>query len=1167
MKFSKSLKTYILFIFIISSFSVSSFGQGGNKAGSGAKMTNQDPMPQKMNTANRDGIISPASGMMIFNTDCNDYQLFNGEGWIPVNSRDTMPSLGPIRGNVNPCMNATGEKYSVTALKGAVSYRWKVPPEAKIISGQGTTNITVDFGSANGAVYVTAYGKCWRSSGSYLGITLTPGVSVPQAGNHVAFRNQITWNWNAVQGALGYKISATNDYNTATDLGKVTSRVEKNLAGNTLHTRYLWAYFSCGKSAAIVMTKSTSSPVLAVVSTVAVNNITATEATVQATIAADGGSPIIARGICWSQTPNPTRQNPKTYHSLKLGDFERYLKNLLPNTTYYVRAYAVNSSGTAYGNELIFKTSCASYSPVGVSITASANPLCQGTPVTFCATSLNGGTSPSYQWRVNGTVINGATGATYSYTPAASNVVSCQLTSNAECVSGNPALSNTVNLSVNPANPVSVSVIASATQVCEGSEVNFTATAGNGGKNPAYQWKINGKNSEGSTSSLFTYVPANNDVVTCSVTSDNTCVTGNPASSAPITLNSMPVQPVSATISASANPFAPGSLVTFTATAVNAGSDVTYQWLNNGNVVGTSSNTYSCIPWSGDNIICMVKANQKCVKNNPAFSNNIIMTINQYFPTVTTAPVAYNQESGTVGGGEVASDGGSPVSSRGICWSSSPNPTISNDHSTNGFGTGSFSNNLSSLTSNSQYFVRAYATNSSGTAYGQELSFITLPSTTTTAVESVTRNSAKTGGNIIPGGGEYISSRGVCYSTKANPTIADSHTSDGTGTGVFVSNLTGLNENTMYYVRSFAKNAAGIVYGNQQTFSTQAVPETIITDSVTNISLFSARCGGKIASSGGSKFTSSGLCWSTKPNPTVSDNIKINVANTESFVSELTDLSLNTKYYVRTYATNADGTIYGNEVNFTTLQNPVLPVVTTKLITNLTETAATCRGVVLSDGGAPVSSYGVCWSTSPNPTLANSFTADGSGTGEFVSSLTGLNPSTHYYLRAYAVNNVGIAYGNEIEINKFQIGQNFGGGIIFYIDGTGQHGMIAAASDQNTKAQWGCYGTAINKTSSAIGAGQANTTAIVNGCNQPDNAAAICNDLVLNGFNDWFLPSKEELNLMYQKKDIIGGFSSNNYWSSTENEANFTWYQSFYDGYQYSYDKYFTGNVRAVRAF
>jgi Protein of unknown function (DUF1566) len=150
---------------------------------------------------------------------------------------------------------------------------------------------------------------------------------------------------------------------------------------------------------------------------------------------------------------------------------------------------------------------------------------------------------------------------------------------------------------------------------------------------------------------------------------------------------------------------------------------------------------------------------------------------------------------------------------------------------------------------------------------------------------------------------------------------------------------------------------------------------------------------------------------------------------------------------------------------------------------------------------------------------------------------------------------------------SFAIGQSYGGGIIFYIDGTGLHGLISAPTDQSTGAQWGCYGTLIGGTSTAIGTGQANTTAIVNGCSDVGIAARICDDLVLNGYSDWFLPSKDELNQMYLQRIVIGGFANSNYWSSSEYDAVNAWTQDFYLDNQYNYFKNTPYDVRAIRAF
>ncbi len=147
------------------------------------------------------------------------------------------------------------------------------------------------------------------------------------------------------------------------------------------------------------------------------------------------------------------------------------------------------------------------------------------------------------------------------------------------------------------------------------------------------------------------------------------------------------------------------------------------------------------------------------------------------------------------------------------------------------------------------------------------------------------------------------------------------------------------------------------------------------------------------------------------------------------------------------------------------------------------------------------------------------------------------------------------------------IGQQYGGGIIFYVDVTGQHGLIAASSDQSFGIHWGCYGNSILGTSTTIGSGQANTTLIVNGCGDADIAARLCDDLVLNGYSDWFLPSKDELNQMYAQRTVIGNLEYHSYWSSSEESVNYAWFQYFNGSNQYNDPKNTNYFVRAVRAF
>jgi uncharacterized protein (TIGR02145 family) len=262
--------------------------------------------------------------------------------------------------------------------------------------------------------------------------------------------------------------------------------------------------------------------------------------------------------------------------------------------------------------------------PVSVSISGSSNNICQGIPVIFTATPTNGGTNPTYQWKVNG-VNAGAISPNYTYSPSNGDVVQCILTSsNTVCASNNPASSNTISMVVFPNLPVSISVSPSQNPVCAGTTVTFTATPTNGGTTPSYQWKVNGI-SVGMNSPSYSYIPLNNDIVTCILTSSETCSTGNPASSNIVTMTINPLLPVSISIISSSNPFCIGNSVTFTAAPTNGGTNPSYQWKVNGLNVGTNSSTYAYIPISGDIITCTLTSSEICTSGNPASSNSVSM--------------------------------------------------------------------------------------------------------------------------------------------------------------------------------------------------------------------------------------------------------------------------------------------------------------------------------------------------------------------------------------------------------------------------------------------------------------------------------------------------------------------------------------------------------------
>ncbi len=272
--------------------------------------------------------------------------------------------------------------------------------------------------------------------------------------------------------------------------------------------------------------------------------------------------------------------------------------------------------------------------PASVSIVASSNPVCAGIPVTFEATSANGGI-PAYQWKNKGSIIPGATGATYVTTTLSDgDIITVTMTSNLGCATPNTVTSDGITMTVNPNLPVSVSIAASATTICEGTSVTFTATPVNEGTTPSYQWKLNGANVGSNTPTYTNAALTNGNNVTCVLTSNATCATGSPATSNTINMTVNPVLPVSVSIASSpSGAICSGTSVTFTATPANGGTTPVYQWLLNGSNVGSNSTTYtSAALANGDIVTCQLTSNATCATGSPATSNTVTMAVNPNLP-------------------------------------------------------------------------------------------------------------------------------------------------------------------------------------------------------------------------------------------------------------------------------------------------------------------------------------------------------------------------------------------------------------------------------------------------------------------------------------------------------------------------------------------------------
>jgi hypothetical protein len=796
----------------------------------------------------------------------------------------------------------------------------------------------------------TSYGNDLTFTSSAVAPTLTTTAASSIARTSASSGGTVTSNGGSAVTASGVCWSTSHNPSTSgshTTDGPTSGSFTSGLTGLSSGTLYYiraYATNSVGTSYGNELSFTTNPAIQATLSTTVVSSVTATTAVSGGNITNDGDGSITARGVCWATTASPTISNSITSNGTGSGSFTSNLTGLLPVTTYHVRAYATNSAGTAYGNEVTFTTT----------------PVQPATLTTTAVTAITSSTANS-----GGNITDNGGGSV-----TARGV--CWATNSSPTISDNLTSNGTGN----------GSFTANLTGLQPGTLYHVRAYATNSA-GTAY----------GNDLSFTTSAVAPVLTTTAASSIDRTSATGG----GNITSNGGSAITVSGICwSTSHNPSTTG---THTSDGTTSGSF-------SSNITGLSSGTLYYLRAYATNSV------------GTSYGNELSFTTNPAVPaTLTTTAVTSITAITGVSGGNITNDGDGTITARGICWSTNPAPTIADNLSSDGTGKGSFSSNLTGLLPVNTYYVRAYATNSAGTAYGNEVVFTTIPvqlaTLTTTTVTSVTSGTAVSGGNITDNGGGSITARGVCWATTASPTINDNLTSNGTGNGIFTSNITGLQTVTTYHVRAYATNSAGTAYGNELTFTTTANPPSITTTAASSVTRTTAISGGTITTDGGASITVSGICWSTSHNPSVTGSHTTDGTSAGSFSSNMSGLSSGTLYYIRAYATNSTGTSYGNELSFTT--NPAIPAtLTTTDVTAITYSTAASGGNISDDGDGAVTARGVCWATTSSPTTGDNVTSNGTGKGSFVSNMTGMQPGTTYHVRAYATNSAGTSYGNEI---------------------------------------------------------------------------------------------------------------------------------------------------------